>query len=47
MSSCLGTYFLRAVDAGKAGERISAEFIAGHIRAAIREVGEDNVVQVI
>ena len=47
VSSCLGTYFLRAVDAGKDGEKITGDFIFKHIRQAILEVGEDNVVQVV
>ena len=47
VSSCLGTYFLHAVDANKAGERISREFIFGHIRKAILDVGRENVVQVV
>ena len=47
VSSCLGTYFLGAVDAGKAGEKITGEFIYGHIRQAILEVGPENVVQVV
>lgn len=47
VSSCLGTYFLRAVDAGKAGEHITAEFIYHHIEKAILDVGVENVVQVV
>lgn len=46
VSSCLGTYFLRAVDAGKAGERITGAFIYTHIRQAIEDIGPQNVVQV-
>lgn len=47
VSSCLGTYFLRAVDAGRGGERITGEWIYRHIRQAIIEVGPENVVQVV
>jgi len=47
VSSCLGTNFLRAVDAGKAGRSITGEFIFRHIRQAILDVGAENVVQVI
>ena len=47
VSSCLGTYFLRAVDAGKAGQSISADFIFHHIREAIMDVAPENVVQVV
>ncbi|KAH7422553.1 hypothetical protein KP509_12G013900 [Ceratopteris richardii] len=47
VSSCLGTYFLRAVDASRAGVRITGEFIFQHIKSAILEVGAENVVQVI
>lgn len=43
----MGTYFLRAVDAGKGGSSIDAEFIYGHIAQAIEEVGKENVVQVV
>jgi len=47
VSSCLGTYFLRAVDAGKGGKSITGEFIFRHIRQAIIDVGAENIVQVI
>lgn len=38
VSSCLGTYFLRAIDAGKGGRRITGDWIFSHIRQAIIEV---------
>ena len=47
VSSCLGTYFLRAIDAGKGGQRITGEFIFHHIRQAIIDIGPENVVQVV
>ncbi|KAH7447480.1 hypothetical protein KP509_01G108600 [Ceratopteris richardii] len=47
VSSCLGTYFLRAVDCSKVGTRITGEFIFEHIKGAIQEVGVENVVQVV
>ncbi|KAH7315864.1 hypothetical protein KP509_21G068500 [Ceratopteris richardii] len=47
VSSCLGTYFLRAIDCSKAGTRITGEFIFEHIKLAIQEVGVENVVQVV
>jgi hypothetical protein len=47
VSSCLGTYFLRAVDARKGGKSITGEFIFRHIRQAIIDVGAENIVQVI
>ncbi|KAH7297529.1 hypothetical protein KP509_25G000500 [Ceratopteris richardii] len=46
VSSCLGTYFLRDVDACRAGV-ITGEFIFPYIKSAILEVGAENVVQVI
>ena len=30
VSSCLGTYFLRAVDAGRAGEKITGDYLSPH-----------------
>ena len=37
--SCpLGTYFLRAVDAGSRGKKVTGTFIYRHIRQAILEV---------
>ncbi|KAH6557952.1 hypothetical protein KP509_1Z084900 [Ceratopteris richardii] len=47
VSSCLGTYFLRAIDCSKVGTRITGEFIFEHIKGAIEEVGVENVVQVV
>lgn len=38
VSSPLGTYFVRAVDAAQGGKKTSAEFIFHHIRQAIVEV---------
>ena len=38
VSCTIGTYFLRAVDTGKKGQRTSGEVIYGHIRQAIIEV---------
>ncbi len=38
VSSPLGTYFVRAVDSGKAGKTTSGAFIYEHIRKAIMEV---------
>ncbi|KAH6559555.1 hypothetical protein KP509_1Z004700 [Ceratopteris richardii] len=47
VSSCIGIYFLRAVDCSSVGTRITGEFIFEHIKSAIEEVGRENVVQVI
>lgn len=47
VSSCLGTYFLRAVDAGTDGQSITGMFIYTHIRQAIMDVGVEHVVQVV
>ncbi|KAH6555936.1 hypothetical protein KP509_1Z216200 [Ceratopteris richardii] len=47
VSNCLGTYFLRAIDASCARVRITGEFIYEHIKTAILEIGVENVVQVI
>ncbi|KAH7425014.1 hypothetical protein KP509_11G036900 [Ceratopteris richardii] len=47
VSSCLGTYFLKAIDCSRAGTRITGEFIFEHIKASIEEIGVQNVVQVI
>ncbi|KAH7421733.1 hypothetical protein KP509_13G073300 [Ceratopteris richardii] len=47
ISSCLGTYFLRAIDCSKVGTRITRKFIFEHIKFAIQEVGVENVVQVV
>ncbi|KAH7421084.1 hypothetical protein KP509_13G039800 [Ceratopteris richardii] len=38
VSSCLGTIFLRAIDVGVGGERVTGEFIYRHIRKAILEI---------
>ncbi|KAH7420572.1 hypothetical protein KP509_13G012700 [Ceratopteris richardii] len=46
--SCpLGTYFLRAVDAGTRGKKVTGAFIYRHIKAVIEEVGPNNIIQVI
>lgn len=47
VSSCKGTVFLKAIDASVPGTIVTGEFIYRHIRQAIIEVGESNVVQVI
>ncbi|KAH7277076.1 hypothetical protein KP509_39G033300 [Ceratopteris richardii] len=47
VSSYLCTYFLRAIDASRAGVRITGDFIFEHIKTAILEIGVENVVQVI
>ena len=38
VSSPLGTYFLRAVDSAKGGQKTTADFLYKHIRQAIHEV---------
>ncbi|KAH7282747.1 hypothetical protein KP509_35G045900 [Ceratopteris richardii] len=46
--SCpLGTYFLRAVDAGVRGKKVTGSFIYSHIRHTILEVSHQHVIQVI
>ncbi|KAH7285060.1 hypothetical protein KP509_33G010500 [Ceratopteris richardii] len=44
---CKGTMFLRAIDASTPGLSITGEYIFGHIRQAVLEIGVQNVVQVI
>jgi hypothetical protein len=43
----MGTMFLRSIDASEAGVRHTGEYIYGHIRQAILDVGAANVVQVV
>ncbi|KAH7315648.1 hypothetical protein KP509_21G058600 [Ceratopteris richardii] len=38
VSSCWGTYFLKAIDCSHAGTRITGEFIFEHIKASIEEI---------
>ncbi|KAH7277995.1 hypothetical protein KP509_38G019200 [Ceratopteris richardii] len=47
VSSCLGTFFLKAIDCSHAGTCITGELIFEHIKSAIEEIGVQNVVQVI
>lgn len=47
VSSCAGTTLVRVVDASAPGLRITGEWIYGHIRQAIEEIGSQHVVQVI